>query len=65
MQGGKPLTINHADFSTCNSWEDFEIHDRNIIRLKTDIENDIGTWANRNLSTLGTWIENKHQMACI
>ena len=42
MQGGKPLTMNHADVSTCNSWEDFEIHDRNIIRLysKTDIEND-------------------------
>ena len=45
MQGGKPLTMNHADVSTCNSWEDFEIHDRNI--------------------TLGTWIENKNQMACI
>ena len=52
MQGGKPLTINHADVSTCNSWEDFEIHYRNICGFysNTDIE------INRNLSTLGIWI---------
>ena len=46
MQGGKPLTINHADVSTSNSSEHFEIHYRNISRFysNTDI--------NRNLSTL-------------
>ena len=44
MQGGKPLTINHAYVSTCNSLEDFEIHYRNISRLysNTDKEIDIG-----------------------
>ena len=56
MQGGKPLTINHADVSTCNSWVDFEIHYRNISRLysNTDIE------INRNLSTLSIWKDNRH-----
>ena len=42
MQGGKPLTINHADVSTSNSSEDFEIYYRNIswLYLNKDIEID-------------------------